>query len=298
VCQAGRCSSLPCQTDSECQAQGDLICNDSHCGPAECSGDDDCTVQYTACQSGRCLDPVLYCFDEMPPLSSDDPGELTVTLIQYLGKTKVQNLQVKVCSLLDTTCSKPIDAKTSYADDGKLVISGLANNQRYSIRFTGKDDGGEDLLETEYYMERPVVGKTVEADSFEMIPPYLVPELASTAGTMVDMTKAIVLAQVFGCDNKPLAGVSATDSRQATLFYLAGTTNPDAMATDSTGQVGWVNMEVSDDGAPRQHQLSFTYKGQTMYTFNAAPRPGVLTFLFMYLPDYGTAISRGKTLTR
>jgi hypothetical protein len=126
-----------------------------------------------------------------------------------------------------------------------------------------------------------------------------VPELADSAGAEVDMTKGIVLAQLFGCDNKPLAGVSATDSRQATLFYLTGTTNTVATATDPSGQVGWINMEVSDDGAPRQHPLNFTYNGQMMYTFTAAPRPGVLTFLFLYLPDYGTTTARGsKALTR
>jgi len=129
------------------------------------------------------------------------------------------------------------------------------------------------------------------------VPEGLIPVLAESADTPYDPTKGTVLAQIFGCDNKPVAGVSATSNRAGTLFYLtSNAAEANATATDGSGQVGFVNMETSESGAPRVSTLTFLHGGAPFYSFSVAPRPGILTYLYLYMPDYGTTTNRAQAV--
>jgi hypothetical protein len=255
-----------------------------------------------ACEQNYCVDKVFGCFNEPPPDKSGEEPVLKFELIQFINKRPVKNLNIKVCTTLDTACNNPLPVEwdaEAYAQTGVVTMHGLEYSRQMALRFTGTDDEGFPLLETEYFMERPVTGLTEEASQFEMIPDYLAGSVAGTSGERYDPTKGLVLAQLFGCDNEELAGVTATDNRPSTLFYLTGgTADPNAKATDGSGQVGFLNMETGADGTPFLHKLTFLYDGNPMFSFAVTPRPGVLTFLYLYMPDFGTTTDRAETAPR
>lgn len=299
ACVDNFCESVPCVADTECQKRGAFICGASRaCEPALCLRNEDCTKAGESCTAGRCVDPLFQCFSQPQPLTSSEPAALRLKLLSYAEQKPVTDLEVRVCAVADLACNRPLDVQWSYDDQGMLTISKLDNGARYSIRFTGKDESGTPLLNHEYFMQRPVVGLTVEADKLEMVPEALVSVLASAAGTSWRPEQGLVLAQIFGCDLKPLANVSLTDNRTASLFYLTGAASTSLTETDGSGVGGFVNMEVDDTGNALQHKLSFSYAGRPMFSFLVAPRPHVMTALAIYLGDYGTTVDRAPTFSR
>jgi hypothetical protein len=300
-CVENYCEQVSCNDDSTCRSRGDFICESNVCENAECSRDQDCKDQ-EMCAAGRCTDPrdaedeaLFGCFDVKQPLTSSQPGSLRLQLFSYGESAPVKDLKVVVCKAADLSCNTPVAATHTY-ENGTLTINGLENGNRYNIRFTGKDGSGSEFLEHEYYMQRPIVGATVEADKLEMVPRLLVDVVADSAGLLFDPAKGLVLTQTFGCDLKPLAGVSVTDSLMAVPFYLAaGLPNADATETDSAGVAGFVNMEARTSGAALQHKLTFNYAGDPMFSYTVAPRPNVVTFVQVYLGDFNTTIDRAET---
>jgi hypothetical protein len=296
ACVQNFCEKPACTADGECQSRGSFVCNSNACEPADCLVDHDCTKAGQSCVAGRCTDPVFSCFTQKQPVVSSDPAVLKLKLVAY-GETKpLTNLKVRVCATADLACNSPIAAETAYDDQGILSISKLENGVRYSLRFSASDSSGSPLLDAEYYMLRPVVGLTTEADKLEMVPEALVNVLAQAAGTTWVKEQGLVLAETFGCDLKPLAHVSLTDSRMASLFYLTGAASTSTTETDGAGVGGFVNMEVDNAGNAVQHKLTFSYGGRPMFSFLAAPRPKVLTFLQIYLGDYGTTSERAAEI--
>ena len=289
------CEQVRCSADSECRERGSFICESDVCQPAQCLQDDDCSTEGQLCMQGRCGDPVFGCFGQKQPLMSSEPAEVQVKLVVYGEAQPVKNLSVRVCGAVDLACNSPVRATHTYDDTGLLKIRGLENGTRYSIRFSGEDSTGEPLLDAEYYMQRPVVGFTPEADKLEMVPGILVGLLARSAGTDWNPDEGLVIAQTFGCDMKPLAGVSLGDNLAAFPFYITGVASANSTETDSAGVGGFVNMKVGTGGNPLQHKLTFSYSGSPMFSFTVAPRPGVVTFLALYMGDYGTTIDRSKS---
>jgi hypothetical protein len=299
ACVDSYCEPVACATDTECQARGAFVCGMSRtCEPALCARNEECTRPGESCTLGRCVDPLFQCFSQPQPLASSEPAVVRLKLLSYADQKPVTDLKVRVCAIADLACNTPLDVQTSYDEQGMLTIGGLENRARYSIRFTGKDASGMPLLEHEYFMQRPVVGLTPEADKLEMVPESLVNVLASAAGTTWRPEQGLVLAQIFGCDLKPLANVSLTDNRPAGLFYLTGAASTSLTQTDGSGVGGFVNMEVDNAGHAVQHKLSFSYAGRPMFSFLVAPRPHVMTALAIYLGDYGTTVDRAATFTR
>jgi hypothetical protein len=292
ACESNLCRYVDCNKDADCTARGNFICEQHECAPALCVKNEDCGAGGETCVEGRCLDALFYCFDDEVPLTSADEPVLAVDVVTFSDHVPLQDLEVKVCVLADTPCNSPVAATTTYSPQGKLEIRGLENGKRYSIRLTGKDGDGVPLVEADYYMQRPVIGYTQEADRFEMVLPILLDGVGESAGVPYDNTKGLVIAEIFGCDNKPLAGVSAIDNRDGTIFYLTGTADPNTSETNSLGQAGVVNMEVGASGNPLLHKLTFSYGAQNMFSFGVTPRPGVLTFLNLYMPDYGSTTER------
>lgn len=298
ACVQNFCEKPACTSDGECQSRGSFVCNANTCDPADCLADQNCTKAGQSCVAGRCTDPIFNCFGQKQPLVSNDPAVLRFKLVAY-GETKpLTNLKVRVCATADLACNSPIPAEIAYDDQGILSISKLDNGVRYSLRFSASDSNGGPLLDAEYYMLRPVVGLTVEADKLEMVPEVLVSVLAQAAGTTWVKDQGLVLSQVFGCDNKPLAGVSLNDNRVGSLFYLTGAANTSTTETDGSGTGGFVNMEVDNAGNAIQHKLTFSYGGRPMFSFLVAPRPRVLTFVQVYLGDYGTTSDRATAIMR
>jgi hypothetical protein len=297
ACEAELCRYVDCNKDADCAARGKFICEQSSCTPALCISNDDCGESGETCVGGRCLDALFHCFDDKASLSSAQEPVLAFDVVTFSNHVPVNDLQVKVCVLADTPCNSPVAATTTYSAEGKLEIRGLENGKRYSVRLNGKDGSGHAFVEAEYYMQRPIVGYTQEADRFEMVLPLLLSGVGDSAGVPYDDTKGLVIAEIFGCDDKPLAGVSAIDNRDGTIFYLTGTADPNASETDSVGQAGVVNMEVGASGNPLLHKLTFSYGAQNMFSFGVTPRPGVMTFLNLYLPDYGSTTDRAAQLT-
>jgi hypothetical protein len=296
-CREHFCEKVSCSADAECANRGPFVCEDSSCAPAECLRDEECG-DGQACADGRCIDPVFHCFGKKQPLTSKDPPVVQLTLLSYGDQRAVRNLEVRVCAIADLACNTPISVDTSYDESGVLSIRGLKNGSRYSIRMNGQDSNGTELMEAEYYMLRPVVGLTVEADKLEMVPPELVYILAASASTTFHPNMGLVLAQTFGCDNKPLAGISLSDNHMANLFYMTGVTSTSATETDGEGVGGFVNMEVDNAGNALQHRLTFSYAGKSLFSFTAPPRPNVLTFLAVYMGDYGTTSDRSSAAPR
>ncbi|MFT3925723.1 MAG: hypothetical protein QM778_24490 [Myxococcales bacterium] len=301
-CVKNFCQAVTCTADAECQSRGGAICDDGSCAPPQCTTSEECS-DGMACNQSRCgmpVDPVFGCFNEKPPQSSSEPAVLKMRVYQFFGNdVPVKNLVPTVCDALDTQCMTPIPVTFDYTGIN-LTINGLSNAQRYVIRLNGQDDDGNPLLETDYIMQRPVVGLTEEVDSVQLLP-TAIPELfAGAASVTYDPKKAFMVTQVFGCDNKPLAGVSVIDSRAGTLFYLTGEgPDPNLTETDETGQVGFVNMDAAENGQPFTHKLTFKYKGQTLFSFAVQPRPGVLNFSLVYMPDWETTTDRATVpLTR
>jgi hypothetical protein len=291
-CLQSYCEQVTCNDDATCRARGDFICESNACAEAQCAEDKDCK-DGEMCAQGRCGDPVFGCFDQMQSLTSSQPGSLQFKLLAYGEPKPVKNLSVRVCKAADLACNSPVSTENTYDDQGTLTINGLENGIRYNIRMTGDDSLGNPFIEAEYYMQRPIVGATIEADKLEMLPEQMVALLALSAGLEWDQTKGLVLAQTFGCDNKPLAGVSMVDNQMASPFYLAGgLPNPDANETDSAGVAGFLNMEARNNGTALQHKLTFSYKGDPMFSFTVAPRPKVLTFVQVYMGDFGTTLDR------
>ena len=293
-CVDNYCESISCSADSECQERGGFVCEANKCAEAECLQDANCSQPGQICTAGRCVDPVFGCFNQKQPLTSSDPAVLEVKILIYGNQEPVTNFGLKVCSSADLACNTPIKVTHSYdTTSGVLRVMGLENGKRYGLRFTGTDSTGYPLQEAEYYMQRPVVGNTIEADKLEMLPELFALGLGESAGVPVDVNQALVLAQIFGCDNKPLAGVSLEDNRGGSLFYITGVPNPNTTETDSGGVGGFVNMEVNAGGAV-QHKLTFSYGSSQMFAFTVAPRPKVLTFVQVYLGDYGSTIDRSE----
>ncbi len=297
TCEDELCKFVDCNKDADCSARGKFICEQNECAPALCIKNEDCGEAGETCVAGRCLDALFYCFDEKVPLMSEDEPVLAVDVVTFSDHVPVKDLDVKVCVLADTPCNSPVAASISYSAAGKLEIRGLENGKRYSIRLNAKDDAGNQFVEAEYYMQRPIIGYTQEADRFEMVTPLLLSGVGMSATVPYDDKLGLVIAEIFGCDNEPLAGVSMLDTRQGTVFYLTGTADPNVSETNSLGQAGVVNMEISPTGAPLLHTLSFTYGPQHMFDFGVTPRPGVMTFLNLYMPDYGSTTNRGKEVT-
>lgn len=292
-CVENYCEQVSCTQDASCRARGDFICESNVCAQAQCVRDQDCKSG-EMCTQGRCADPVFGCFDQMQPLTSSEPASLQFKLYSYGEPLPVNNLKIKVCKGADLACNSPVSADSTY-DQGTLTITGLENGTRYNIRMTGEDALGQPFLEAEYYMQRPVVGATVEADKLEMLPENMVALLAFSADLEWDPTKGLVLTQIFGCDNKPLAGVSIADNMMAFPFYLSsGLPNPDATTTDPEGIAGFINMEARNN-TPLQHKLTFSYANTPMFSFTVAPRPKVVTFVQVYMGDFGTTLDRAET---
>ena len=299
ACVDNYCEQVACATDAECQARGAFVCGTLRtCEPAQCVSNEQCTRPGESCAAGRCADPLFQCFSQPQPLTSSEPAVVRLKLLSYADQKPVSDLKVRVCAIADLACNTPLDVQTTYDDQGMLTIGKLENGARYSIRFTGKDASGMPLLEHEYFMQRPAVGLTPEADKLEMVPESLVNVLASAAGTTWKPEQGLVLAQIFGCDLKPLAGVSLTDNRAAGLFYLTGAASTSLTQTDGSGVGGFVNMEVDNAGNAVQHKVSFSYGGRPMFSFLVAPRPHVMTALAIYLGDYGTTVDRAATFVR
>ena len=292
TCEKNFCTATACTTDAECQMLEGYICEQQVCAPPLCTGDEQCAMGL-ACQSGRCDDPILGCYDSTPPTWSEEPAVLILPVFQFFGDLPVRDLSVTVCDRLDVNCANPLPTppiEHEYVGT-ELTIRGLTNGQRYIVRLSGKDDKGEDLFPTDFIMARPVVGTTREVNSVELTPSFRPSFLAGTAGDVqYDPKSAIFVAQVFGCDGKPLAGVSALDSRgSGTLFYLTGQgADANLTETDETGQVGFINLDTAPDGNPYTHKITFSYKGQPLYAFSVLPRPGVLNFMLMPMADYKT----------
>jgi hypothetical protein len=297
ACEQNLCRFHDCNKDADCAARGEFICEQNECAPALCVDNDDCGAAGESCVAGRCLDALFHCFENKVPLMSEDEPVLAVDVLTFSGHVPVHDLEVKVCVPADTQCNSPVAATTTYSAAGKLEIRGLENGKSYSIRLNAKDDAGNAFVEAEYFMQRPIIGYTQEADRFEMVTPLLLSGVGDTAGVPYDATKGLVIAEIFGCDNKPLAGVSMIDNRDGTIFYLTGTADPNVSETNSLGQAGVVNMEVGPTGQPLLHKLTFSYGAQNMFSFGVTPRPGVMTFLNLYMPDYGTTDDRAAQVT-
>jgi hypothetical protein len=286
-CENNFCVAYACTTDTECRARGDLVCEMGVCGAPECTANEQCGAGLS-CLEGRCTDPVLGCYFDKPSTATTEEPVLKIQVTPFIGE-RIDNLQVVACDLLDTLCARPLSNIELLYDAGWATIRGLSNGQRYVLRFTGNDEDGVPLIPTDFVMMRPVVGMTQEIDSLQLVPDWVPGTLAATAGVQYDPKAAILVGQVFGCDNKQVEGVSVTDSRVATLFYLTGEgPSADLTATDETGQFGFVNMEVTDTGQPFTHKITLTYQGQPLYSYAVTPRPGVLTFMLMYMADYGS----------
>jgi hypothetical protein len=297
ACEENVCRFVSCNKDADCAARGKFICQETECAPAECVSNDNCGEEGETCVAGRCLDALFHCFDDKVPLMSEEEPVLAVDVVTFSSHMPVKELEVKVCVTADTACNNPVQVTPSYSAKGKLEIRGLENGKRYNIRLNAKDDVGNSYVEAEYYMQRPVIGYTQEADRFEMVTPLLLSGVGESAAVTYDASKGLVIAEIFGCDNKPLAGVSMIDNRDGTVFYLTGTADPNASETNSLGQAGVVNMEVGAGGNPLLHKLTFSYGAQDMFSFGVTPRPGVMTFVNIYMPDYGSTTDRAAGLT-
>ncbi len=296
-CERDFCTAVACTTDAECQALGGQVCEAQSCAPPLCTSDMECTTSGDSCVAGRCKNAQFHCFSEQPPLMVPEEPVLQFILRGYVDQKPVTNLEIQVCSTLDVACNSPIEAILEYdGTTGLTKLRGLENGRLYSLRFRATDSMGFPLQETDYVMQRPVVGLTEEAVPFELVPEGLITVLADSADTPYDPTKGTVLAQIFGCDDTPVAGVTATSNRAGTLFYLTSNVDANATATDGSGQVGFVNMETSESGAPRVSTLTFSRGGVPFYSFSVAPRPGILTYLYMYMPDYGTTTNRAQAV--
>jgi hypothetical protein len=300
-CVENYCEQISCTEDATCRSRGDFICESNICADAECVREADCGGAGKMCTEGRCTDPLdaenealFGCFDDKQTLTSSQPGSLQLKLLSY-DATTISNLTVRVCKAADLACNSPIAITHTYDDQGTLKISPLENGNRYNIRFSGEDAMGAAYLDAEYYMQRPIVGATVEADKLEMLPENMVQFVAASAGLVWDETKGLVLTQSFGCDLKPLAGVSVADTLTAFPFYInGGLPNPDATATGNEGVAGFLNMETRTGGSALQHKLTFSYHGDSLFSFTVAPRPKVVTFVQVYLGDFGTTLDRAE----
>jgi hypothetical protein len=56
-----------------------------------------------------------------------------------------------------------------------------------------------------------------------------------------------------------------------------------------------LNMETRTGGSALQHKLTFSYAGDALFSFTVAPRPKVVTFVQVYMGDFGTTIDRADT---
>lgn len=298
ACVESYCEALSCTTDAECQERGSFVCGSDHvCAPAECIADADCTQTGESCTEGRCVDQAFQCFDQKQALTSSDPAVLELKLLAY-GGTPVRNLNVRVCLAPDLPCENPLKVDTSYSDEGLLTIRKLTSGMRYAVRVSGADERGSMLLPVDYFMARPVVGTVREPVKIEMLPSALLTQFGASAGLVWTPTKGLVRAQIFGCDMQPLSGVSFSDSRMAQVFYVTGVPSTTATETDGSGVAGFANMEVDSAGRPLQHDLTLSYQSRPMFRFSVAPRPGVMTFLTLYLADYGTTVDRATGFRR
>lgn len=293
-CVQNLCAPVSCAADAECSSRGSFVCENAACAPAECMADVQCQADSgKSCIAGRCVDPAFYCFDDRLSTSAEEPAVLKMSLFGFTDKLPPRELKTKVCVTQDTVCNVPVPAQSDYdSTTGLLTIRGLQNGQRYSIRWIGTGADGSQFIETEYLMMRPVVGTTVEAEPFELVTPELVSVLALTAGTEWMPNKGLMLSTVFGCDGKTLAGASLLDNRSATLYFLTGTSDVTATETDSTGRVGFTNMELGAEGAPIAHRITLTHKGRALYAITMTPRPNVITYIFFTMQDYGLTSDR------
>jgi hypothetical protein len=287
-CERNFCVAYPCTTDAECRTRGDLVCEMGSCAAPDCTTNEQCGAGLS-CSEGRCVDPILGCFFDKPSTATTEEPVYRVQVTPFIGE-RIEGLSVVACDLLDPLCARPVPNVTLDYDYHWATIRGLSNGQRYVLRFTGNDeDGVTPLLPTDFVMIRPVVGMTEEVDSLQLVPTYIPAVLAEGSDVAYDPKKGVFVGQVFGCDNKQLAGVSATDNRTGTLFYLTGEgPTYELTETEETGQFGFINMEVTESGQAFSHKITLTYGGQPLYSYTVSPRPGVLTFMLMYMPDYGS----------
>ena len=339
ICRAGRCEAADCSVSDECEgaelcdrdgmrcvAETEAVCmrasdcakyegaevcikSEQRCGEIECGSKDECGTSPSAvCTKGSCEDPIWGCLGQPDArltdgMSSEGSLEVKVNyVIPSTGEleTAVRNLTVRVCAAGDVVCATSVSDDYSY-DGTVLTVRGLENGKVYAIRLfaTHPTIASQLLLETEYQMYRPIMGKTVDPRPIVMFEAAFRDSISQAAGVKFEADFGLVLAYVLDCRDIEVAGVSVGVDRLTagcngdptcvtTPFYFTTSNFPDPTATQtgSAGRLGIVNMVPEEANLLT---LTRTADNKPLLTFAVTPRKDVVTYSFFYPQRFSRA---------
>lgn len=212
----------------------------------------------------------LSCLNDPPAPSPNVPGTEIVSYsvpVRSLFGAPLENLVARVCLPADPMCTTPIS-----------VVKGLTPTGLLEIRVPAGFNGfleviADGHLPLVFYMRRPVVQNTVDERLVSPIPTAGVPQIAALFNVDVVPELGLIAALVVDCRWNSVAGATFSNNLGGRTFYFAdGLPNGAAVATDSEGLGGFVNVPIR----PVEVSAQTAADGRVIGTRTIVPRPGWL----------------------
>jgi len=212
------------------------------------------------------------------PLPPIEPSEETATLklqvLDYVSRSPLESVQVKVCQEGAETCVAPARGTSFEEDTGRIVVKGL--DQGFRGRLTIEAEG---YLPVDFESLRPIYDTAWETAPVLMLTPALLAQLKKYQKIVIDTTKGAIATRTFDCDGTPVVGVSVgvTDSASKVL-YLSSEVLPNANATltDGSGQAVVYDIEDAETTLRIKRGRDVIAQSQVL------PTPGRLSYVHAY----------------
>jgi hypothetical protein len=252
----------------------------------QCNVDADCTARGSAfantmCSANVCVtktappDPKWGCIGDVPAPDAGSMSTYKVQLLDLISNNPVpQGLTIKLCAKFDPTCQSQL---ATPASDAMGFVSGMVPSDFQGYLDISDPSGNYvpalvflDLVAMPDNLQVLLVAKSAEG------------ALAQNANVTVDPTASLLLVATVDCTNTRAAGVSVALSptqASATEFYVINNALlTTAMQTDSSGNMGFVNVAAPTGSASVTVTATVVATGKEMGKVTTLVRAGGMTY--------------------
>jgi hypothetical protein len=206
--------------------------------------------------------------DPIPAAPASDLGpaktvNYTLPIVDWVNDAPVNGLSILQCAALDGTCSSPLPPGPLKAQDNRAARAVSVRLERgFSgfLKLVSTDgigplpDGTPDLFDAyvpeAYYFGNTVFSDRAIASDIKMLRAPILNQIAGNIGVALDPAKALLVLEVFDCDENPASGVRfEINGSSGSPFTLIGglpklPAPPETFVpTDAAGQAGFANVD-------------------------------------------------------
>lgn len=242
-----------CTIDDDCKRfSASAVCVDSICrsGTANEHLFDAAGVDAAGAEDGGASGPDWSCLGNVVwPSGSQPQVQVAMPFFDLVNKVPVTaGILVRPCAKMDILCANPLGPAVAPDGSGTVSITVPTGFDGYAevVSTTTLDDAGTPTFVPALVFFNPPPIEDTRHDLTMMFSPIALAVLAASQGNTIDPTLGSLFSGAIDCKGKLSAGVSWEPDRTADatrrFYYVGGLPSEAAVATDSTGYGGLINL--------------------------------------------------------